>query len=132
VGSSHTPIRILSLTQDRELISQIEAEINRHAPAEILVTDDGLELVEEQAVRRTSIIILDADLLADRLLRLITILRTVDSHCRIVLFLSADNLPLCEQALPLGQIWYFFKPVPVENAANLICSCLHIPVDEAQ
>ena len=125
-----TPKRLLSLTDDRTLIAQLQQEINRHANIEILVADDGLQLVEEQAIRRTSIILLDADLLQERLLRLITILRTVDSHCKIVLLLSSENLPLCEQVLPLGMIWYFFKPIPVENAANLICSFLNIPVED--
>lgn len=126
MDSSPIPIRILSLTDDRDLISRIEQEISRYEKVEILVVDDGLELVEEQAIRRTSVIILDADLLQDRLNRLITILRTVDSHCKIVLFLSSENLPLCEKALPLGMVSYFFKPVPVTNAATLVCSSLNI------
>ena len=128
MGPTPSPIRILSLTDDRDLISKIERDLNRHAPVEIFIASDGLQLVEEQAVRRTSVILLDADLLQDRLLRLITILRTVDSHCKIVLLLTPDNLPLCEKALPLGMVWYFFKPVPVQNAANLIRSFLNISV----
>jgi len=131
VGTSHTPVRILSLTEDRELISEIEDAINRHVQVEILVADDGLELVEEQAIRRTSVIILDADLVQQRLHRLITILRTVDHHCKLVLFLHAENLPVCEKVLPFGMIWYFFKPVPVENAARLILSCLNVSVENS-
>ena len=122
-------MRIIALTDERELIAQIEEEINRHSPVEIIIADDGLQLVEEQAIRRTSLIILDADILQDRLVRLATILRTIDSHCKLVLFLASDNLPLCEKVLPFGMVWYFFKPVPVSNASNLICSCLNIAVD---
>ena len=123
-------MRILALTNEKELIAQIEEEINSHSSVEILVASDGLELVEEQAIRRTSVILLDADLIQERIVRLATILRTVDSHCKIVLFLSSENLPLCEKILPMGMIWYFIKPVPVSNAANLILSCLNIPIED--
>ncbi len=123
-------MRILALTNEKELIAQIEEEIKRHSPVEILVVSDGLELVEEQAIRRTSVILLDADLLQERLIRLATILRNIDSHCKIVLFLSSENLPLCEKVLPMGMVWYFTKPVPVSNAANLILSCLNISIED--
>ena len=123
-------MRILALTNEKELIAQIEQEIKRHSPVEIIVAADGLELVEEQAIRRTSVILLDADLIQERVVRLATILRTVDSHCKIVLFLSSENLLLCEKVLPMGMIWYFIKPVPVSNAANLILSCLNIPIED--
>ena len=128
MDSPRTSTRLLSLTDDQDLISRIEEEIARQVPVEILVTDDGLELVEEQAIRRTSVILLDVDLLQDRLQRLITILRTVDSHCKFVLLLSPENLSYCERVLPYGMVWYFFKPVSPVNAANLICSFLHAPV----
>ncbi len=125
-GKHMTESNKLITVDEAGVITQIEEEINRHDSVEILVAGDGLQLVEEQAIRRTSVILLDADLLQDRLLRLITILRTVDSHCKIVLFLSSENLPLCEKTLPLGMVWYFYKPVPVANTANLICSFLNI------
>ena len=95
-------LRILALTDDEDLIADIEAHINRFAPAGIIATNDSLDLIEHYTRRHTRLLILDTDLLNEHMIQLIRIVRAINKHGKILLWLSQEKIPLCSEALASG------------------------------
>lgn len=119
-------LRILALTDEVDLIADLEARINHFSPAEIISTTSYLDLIEHYTCRHTRLLILDTDLLNEKMIQLVRIVRAINSHGRILLWLSQEKIPLCSEALSFGMISYLIKPISVTDAANIVCSSLEI------
>jgi response regulator of citrate/malate metabolism len=118
--------QVLALTDEKELMIQIEDSINSHSSIQILVSSDYLDLVENYQRRHALLVILDVDLLNGRVLQLINVLRAMKKDCRILLMLSPDKMSLCSRAVSQGMVSYLIKPICIQNARNIICSALDI------
>lgn len=118
--------KVLALTNEKELMAQIEDSIKSHSSIKISVSSDYLDLVENYQRRHAQLVILDVDLLNGRVVQLINVLRAMKKDCRILLMLSPDKMSLCSQAVSLGMVSYLIKPICIQNARNIICSALNI------
>lgn len=123
---AHDILRILALTDEDHLIADLEDRINQSSPAEIIVTTSYLDLIEHYSRRHARLLILDADLLDEKMIQLIRIVRSIKKNSSILLLLSREKIPLCSEALSLGVVSYLIKPISVTNAADIICSSLEI------
>lgn len=118
--------RILALLDDVDLVSQIEERINRLSSIKIITSSDSLDLIEQYSCRHTRLVILDADLLNERVIQLVKVVRSIEKNSRILLLLSQEKIHLCSKVLSLGMVSYLIKPISPVSAANIICSSLDI------
>jgi len=122
--------RILALLDDEELVAQIEESINRFSSIEIITSTDSLDLIDQYACRHTRLVILDADLLDERVIQLVKVVRSIEKNSRILLLLSQEKIHLCSKVLSLGMVTYLIKPVSPVSAVGIICSALDIAQEE--
>ena len=118
---------VLALTDEDELMARIANLVGRLADVEIRAAHDSLRLVEAYLCRHARLVILDAGLARDQIVRLAHIVRQVEPDCPLLLFVSPDELVFCTRLLPLGRVSYLVKPVCARAAADLICACLQVP-----
>jgi len=118
---------ILALSEDRALIRGIEAGISEHLDEEIYCTADILHLLEAHASHTSRLILIDVDLLHEGLPSLISVMRSIDRACRVLLLLSGEDLSWCTAVLPFGNISFVMKPVDVPAIQALVRSHLRIP-----
>lgn len=123
---------VLALSEDRKLIRGIEAGISEHLEKEIFCTTDILRLLVAHTSHTSRLIILDVDLLHEGLPSLLSVMRSIDRSCRILLLLSHEDLSWCTEVLSLGDISFFLKPVVLPAVVDLVRSRLRIPTSAAR
>lgn len=122
--------RILALTKEKELIREIERVVLEDVSVDIETYTDMLEFIENLHTRFTQLVILDIDLLLEKIIKLISVIRSIRKDCKIILILSQENMAICSSALQMGIVSYMIKPVSVLNVYNIILSMLeHKTID---
>lgn len=116
--------RILALSKEKKLFSEIQTGLNKNIPLELITFPDTLNLIEKYVSIHIQLVILDIDLLNGQLVKLINILRSINKNVKIILISSKDKLPVCSKALSLGILSYLLKPVSVTSLTNLILSSM--------
>ncbi|MFQ6115413.1 MAG: response regulator [bacterium] len=120
--------RILALTEEIEMIEEVEQLLQDEIQVEIAVHGDTLDFLENLLERYTQLVILDLDILREKVTKLIHIIRSIHKDCKIILILSQEKMSICSTALSMGVFSYLIKPVAVLNAYNIILSALKKPV----
>ncbi len=120
--------RILALTNEKELFSGIQEKIQDRTEIDIKTCIDNLNLIEKFVSQHTELVILDIDLLKDRVIKLINILRAINKNLKIILILSNDKMSICSTVLSLGVVSYLIKPVSIDNLSKIISATLKINI----
>lgn len=114
--------RILALTKEKKLIREIERVVLDDISVDVEIYTDMLEFIENLHIRFTQLVILDIDLLQEKINKLISVIRSIRRDCKIILILSQKNMDICSSALQMGIVSYLIKPVSVLNVYNIILS----------
>lgn len=117
---------ILVLTNETDLFVKIQKKVEEVNEVQITTCDDNLNLVEKFISQHTELVILDIDILKERVVKLINILRTMKKNLQIILILSPENMSICSNALSLGVVSYLIKPVSMDNLHKIITATLKI------
>jgi len=120
--------RILALTNEKELFSEIQEKIQDRTEIDIITCMDNLNLIEKFVSQHTELVILDIDLLNEKVIKLINILRAINKNLKIILMLSNDKMSICSLALSLGVVSYLVKPVSNDNLTKIISATLKIKI----
>ncbi|MBN2365636.1 MAG: DNA-binding response regulator [Calditrichaeota bacterium] len=123
-------LRISVLSEEDPLFSEIEKKINQNDSIDIQIFQHNLELINHFLSHYASLVILDVDLLKNEILEMIQVLKSIHPDCKIVLFLSPENMSFCSAALSLGVISYQLKPLSVKAVVDFITSLLNITIDQ--
>lgn len=116
--------RILVLTSEIDLFQKIQKKMEEVHEIQITTCDDNLNLMEKFMSQHTELVILDIDLLKERVVKFINILRTMKKNLQIILVLSQENMEICSEALSLGVVSYLIKPLAMENLHKIIIATL--------
>lgn len=118
--------RILVLTTEIDLFAKIQKKIEEGNEIQITTCNDSLNLMEKFVSQHTELVILDIDMLKERVVKLINILRTMRKNLQIILILSQDNMSICSDALSLGVVSYLIKPLSTDNLHKIISATLRV------
>jgi len=127
-GEKYTMERILALTNEKDLFYGIQEKIKDKTNIDIKTCIDNLNLIEKFVSQHTELVILDIDLLNDRVIKLINILRSINKSLKIILILSNDKMSICSHALSLGVVSYLIKPISIDNLTKIITATLKINI----
>lgn len=120
--------RILALTTEKDLFTGIQEKIQDNADIDIKTCIDNLNLIEKFVSQHTELVILDIDLLQEKVIKLINILRSINKNLKIILILSNDKMAICSSALSLGVVSYLIKPISINNLAKIISATLKVSI----
>ena len=127
-GEKFAMERILALTTEKDLFTGIQEKIQDNADIDIKTCIDNLNLIEKFVSQHTELVILDIDLLKEKVIKLINILRSINKNLKIILILSNDKMSICSGALSLGVVSYLIKPISINNLAKIISATLKVSI----
>ena len=116
--------RIMALSEEKKMFDNVLLKIKKDNYLELKIFSDSLNLIDDFVTHHTELVILDLDLLNEKIIKLINTLKTIKKNVQIILILSKDKMPICTKALSLGVLTYFLKPISPTNMSNLILSAL--------
>jgi len=119
---------ILALTLDNKLISEMNSTFAKKRVAEVRTFSESLELIDYFLKQYVPLIVLDIDVLKEKVLHLIRILRSIHRETQFILVLSSKNIQICSAALSQGVVSYQVKPISTENMLEVVASTLKIPI----
>ncbi len=119
---------ILALTLDNKLISEMNSTFAKKRVAEVRTFSESLELIDYFLKQYVPLIVLDIDVLKEKVLHLIRILRSIHRETQFILVLSSKNMQICSAALSQGVVSYQVKPISTENMLEVVASTLKIPI----
>lgn len=117
------------LSQDKALFQRVEGDIVSKDSIRLYTFSNSLDLIKYYLTNYASLILLDADIVRNDVLKLIEILHNINQEAKLIILVSPENMALCSSALSLGILSYQVKPVSPENMVDLIFSVLHNPID---
>lgn len=118
--------RILILSGENDLLSEVQKKINDKAEIEIIACEDSLNLIENYVSQHTELVILDIDMIKEGAIKLINIIRSIKKNVQIILILSKRNMSICSDVLSLGIVSYLIKPFSIENLSKIVFATLKI------
>ena len=121
-------VMILARQDDWEM-DYLEAELEKMR----LTIDKGehsMDFLEKFARSYAQLVVLDVDLLGERLGQLVRILRSLNSEVKLLLVLSPNNLKYCSEVISMGGVNYFIKPVSMKNLVQIVQSFLQSKKEE--
>jgi len=121
--------KVLVLSQDKALFQRVEGDIVSKDSIRLYTFSNSLDLIKYYLTNYASLILLDADIVRNDVLKLIEILHNINQEAKLIILVSPENMALCSSALSLGILSYQVKPVSPENMVDLIFSVLHNPID---
>jgi response regulator of citrate/malate metabolism len=121
--------KVLVLSQDKYLFQKVEGEIESKDSIRLYTFSNSLDLIKYYLANYAALILLDADMVKNDVLKLIEIIHDINQQAKLILLLSPENMSLCSAALSLGILSYQVKPVSAESMVELIFSVLHNAID---
>ncbi|MGD9898061.1 MAG: hypothetical protein AB7T22_02940 [Calditrichaceae bacterium] len=103
--------RLLVLSSEHGLVEDFQSTLDGLCKIEVTCYQSCCELMEGFLTLHTDMIMLDIDLLKERVTHLINVLKLIKNSIVIILILSEEHISICKQALPLGIHSYLIKPV---------------------
>lgn len=125
-GEIFTMDRILILSGESNLFSEVQEKIRDKAEIEIITCADSLNLIENYVSQHTELVILDIDMIKEGAIKLINIIRSIKKNIQIILILSKKNISICSDVLSLGVVSYLIKPLSIENLSKIVIATLKI------
>lgn len=116
--------RVLALSQDKDLYAGVRDFLGDSSDIEIKTFTNSLDFLEKFSSLHTELVILDIDLLSEKVLKLINILQSIKRNSQIILVLSKDKMGICSAAFSLGIVSYLVKPVSTRNMYDVISTAL--------
>lgn len=119
---------ILALTLDIRLTSEMKQTFEERSVVKVITFTESLALIDYSLQQYVPLIVLDIDVLKEKVFHLIRILRSIHRETQFILVLSSENMQICSAALSQGVVSYQVKPVSTENMLEVVASTLKIPI----
>lgn len=116
---------VMILSRESSLFDPVLREFRQYPEYHVAVYTDELELLRQYVVMEVDLVLIDIDMVLDRVKNLISVLGRLQKKVMIVLILSKENLKFCSNAFSSGVSTYLLKPVVPENILDIIHSRLH-------
>ncbi len=116
---------VMILSKELSLFDPVRDELEKCPDYHITVFTDEMELLRQYVVIEVDLVVVDIDMVLERVKNLISVLRLLQKKVKIVLILSKENLKFCSTAFSSGVSTYLLKPVVPENILDIIRSRLH-------
>ncbi len=112
--------RLLVLSTESGLVEDFQSILNGVSKIEVTCYQSCCELMEGFLTLHTDMVLLDIDLLKERVTHLINVLKLIKSSVVLILILSEEHISICKQALPLGIHSYLIKPVSGKELFRIV------------
>jgi DNA-binding NtrC family response regulator len=120
--------QVFVLTHQRTFFARVEKQLQKDEPINIQLFEQSLKLINTYLKHFAQLVILDIDVIKEDIFELIQILRSIHREAKVVLYLSAENMPICSSVLSMGITSYQLKPISVRSTAKIINSVLQTQV----
>ncbi len=116
--------RLIVLDGETEFAERLAEALHRCGTFEVRRAHDELDLIDEFVSRHTAFVVLDVDMVGERVGQMVRILRSIDHDCRFLLCASESTFPTCSSLASAGEVTVLLKPVLEEHALHVICSAI--------
>ncbi len=115
---------VMILSKELALFDPVLHELEDCPDYHVAIFQDELELLKQYVVIEVDLVLVDIDMVLERVNNLISVLHLLQKKVLIVLILSQENLKFCTDAFSSGVSAYLLKPVVPENILDIIRSRL--------